>query len=99
MESKCRYCGGSILQHLRNCPKIYSIIKKNNSIQMLKKNILENRQMFLLEDMDTQKSMWVFYQTDHPYLLTLSLYHLFEPIQPSYLFPPYACYIILYNES
>ncbi len=29
MNFSCPYCGGSRLQHLRNCPKVYSIIKHN----------------------------------------------------------------------
>lgn len=28
MDFLCKYCGGSRLYHLRNCPKVYSMIKK-----------------------------------------------------------------------
>ena len=28
MDFSCLYCGGSRLYHLRNCPKVYSLIKK-----------------------------------------------------------------------
>ena len=37
MEFSCPYCGGSRLEHLRNCPKIYSLIQRNQFNQKAKK--------------------------------------------------------------
>jgi DNA repair protein NreA len=36
MNFSCPYCGGSRLQHLRNCPKVYSIIRQNQFNQKAK---------------------------------------------------------------
>lgn len=38
MKFSCPYCGGSRLQHLRTCPKVYSIIKQKQFNQQAKKN-------------------------------------------------------------
>ncbi len=37
MNFSCPYCGGSRLQHLRNCPKVYSVIKKKQFNETSKK--------------------------------------------------------------
>ncbi|MBN2367968.1 hypothetical protein JXC34_03040 [Candidatus Woesearchaeota archaeon] len=37
MEFYCPYCGGSRLQHLRNCPKVYSVIRQNQFNETAKK--------------------------------------------------------------
>jgi DNA repair protein NreA len=37
MDFSCKYCGGSRLQHLRNCPKVYSIIKQKQFNETAKK--------------------------------------------------------------
>jgi hypothetical protein len=38
MNFSCPYCGGSRLEHLRSCPKVYSIIRQNQFNQKAKKD-------------------------------------------------------------
>ncbi len=37
MDFSCPYCGGSRLYHLRNCPKVYSLVKKKQFNETSKK--------------------------------------------------------------
>ena len=38
MNFSCPYCGGSRLQHLRSCPKVYSVIKQKQFNKQAKQN-------------------------------------------------------------
>lgn len=38
MNFSCPYCGGSRLEHLRNCPKVYTVINQNQFNQKAKKD-------------------------------------------------------------
>ncbi len=38
MDFSCKYCGGSRLHHLRNCPKVYSMIKQKQFNDKSKKD-------------------------------------------------------------